>query len=75
VPIKWSALMVSDVMDMVEELVSQAADPLERAKIVVNEARKIPNLPQYLEQRLVRLVCDIERIDYIKSAIKSVRED
>ena len=74
-PIKWSALMVSEAMDMVEEFVDQASDPLEQAKIVANEARNILNLPQYLDQRLVRLVCDIERIDYIKSAIKAVRKD
>jgi hypothetical protein len=75
VPIKWSALLVSEAMDMVEEFVIQASDPLEQAKIVANEARKIPNLPQYLDQRLIRLVCDIERIDYIKSAINAVRDD
>ena len=74
-PIKWSALMVSDAMDMVEEFVSQAADPLEQAKIVANEARNIPNLPQYLDQRLIRLVTDIERINYIKSSINAVRKD
>ena len=67
--------MVSDAMDMVEEFVNQAADPLEQAKIVANEARNIPNLPQYLDQRLIRLVCDIERMDYIKSSIKAVRKD
>ena len=74
-PIRWSALMVSEAMDMVEEFVNQAADPLEQAKIVANEARKIPNLPQYLDQRLVRLICDIERIDYVKSSIGAVRKD
>ncbi|MDD5511903.1 MAG: hypothetical protein PHI12_14020 [Dehalococcoidales bacterium] len=74
-PIRWSALLVSEAMDMVEDLVNQAAEPLERARIVANEARNIPNLPQYLDQRLVRLVCDIERINYIKSAIKAVRSD
>ncbi|MDD5591351.1 MAG: hypothetical protein PHY18_05425 [Dehalococcoidales bacterium] len=74
-PIKWSALLVSEAMDMVEDLVNQAAEPLEQARIVANEARKMPNLPQYLDQRLVHLVCDIERIDYIKSAIKAVRSD
>ena len=74
-PIKWSALMVSEAMDMVEEFVNQAVDPLEQAKIVANEARNIPNLPQYLDQRIMRLVCDIERIDYIKSAIEAVRKD
>ena len=74
-PIKWSALMVSEAMDMVEEFVNQAADPLEQAKIVANEARNIPNLPQYLDQRLMRLVCDIERIDYVKASISAVRKD
>jgi hypothetical protein len=75
VPIRWNSLMVSEAMDMVEDLVNQAAEPLEQARIVANEARNIPNLPQYLDQRLVRLVCDIERIGYIKSAIKAVRDD
>ena len=74
-PIKWSALRVSEAMDMVEEFVGQATDPLEQAKIVATEARKIPNLPQYLDQRLNRLIISIERMDYIKSSIKAVRED
>ena len=74
-PIKWSALMVSEAMDMVEEFVDQASDPLEQAKTVANEARKIANLPQYLDQRLIRLVTDIERINYIKSSINAVRKD
>jgi hypothetical protein len=74
-PIKWSALRVSEAMDMVEEFVNQAADPLEQAKIVANEARNIDNLPQYLDQRLVRLIIDIERINCIKNSINAVRED
>jgi len=48
---------------------------LEQAKIVANEARNIANLPQYLDQRLVRLIIDIERIDYIKNSINAVRND
>ena len=74
-PIKWSALRVSEAMDMVEELISQADEPLEQAKIVANEARNIVNLPQYLDQRLVRLIIDIERIDSIKNSINAVRSD
>jgi len=74
-PIKWSALRVSEAMDMVEEFVNQAAGPLEQAKLVVNEARNIANIPQYLDQRLVRLIIDIERIDYIRTAITAVRRD
>ena len=74
-PIKWSALRVSEAMDMVEGFVNQAAEPLEQAKIVANEARNIANLPQYLDQRLLQLIINIERIDYIKSSIESVRNE
>jgi len=75
VPIKWSALRVSEAMDMAEGFVNQSAEPLEQAKIVANEARNIANLPQYLDQRLLQLIINIERIDYIKSSIESVRRD
>ncbi len=71
--LKWSALKVSAAMDMAEEFVSQAAEPLEQAKIVATEARKIANLPHYLDQHLSRLIGDIERIDYAKGTIRSVR--
>ena len=74
-PIKWSALRVSEAMDMVEEYIDQAAEPLGQAKIVANEARNIANLPQYLDQRLVHLIIDIERIDYIRNSVKSVRSE
>ena len=74
-PIKWSPLRVSEAMDMVEEFVNQAAEPLEQAKIVASEARNIANLPQYLDQRLVRLIIDIERIDYTRNSINAVRND
>ena len=74
-PIKWSPLRVSEAMDMVEEFINQAAEPLEQAKIVASEARNIANLPQYLDQHLVRLIIDIERIDYIRNSINAVRND
>jgi hypothetical protein len=75
VPVKWSALRVSEAMDMVEEFVNQAAEPLEQAKTVANEARNISGLPQYLDQRIVRLIIDIEQIDYIRNSITAVRND
>lgn len=74
-PIKWSALQVSEAMNMVEDFINQAAGPLEQAKIVANEARNTANLPQYLDQRLIRLIINIERIDYMKSSIEAVRRD
>lgn len=48
---------------------------MEQARIVVNEARNIANLPQYLDQRLVRLIIDIGRIDCIRNSINAVHND
>ena len=82
-PVKWSALMVNEAMDMVEEFVDQAVEPLERARIVASEARNIPNLPQYVDQYLVRIIGEIDRaiggsqwepVGRLKAGIQSVRE-
>jgi len=86
-PIKWNALMVSDAMDTVEEYVNQAIEPLEQAMTVAREARKFKNLPGYVDQHLVRLISEIERVTgsvlpwnqqphpgNVRSAISSVRE-
>ncbi|MFC1981429.1 hypothetical protein ACFLVN_04210 [Chloroflexota bacterium] len=42
---------------------------------MASEARNIANLPQYLDQRLTRLIIEIERIDYIRNSIKAVRNE
>jgi len=74
VPIKWSALKVSEAMDMAEEFVNEAAEPLEQAKIVAIEARRIANLPQYVDERLASLKWNIERnLERMKGDIASVR--
>jgi len=82
-PIKWSPLMVSEAMDMVEEFVGQAVEPLEQARIVATEARNIPNLPQYVDQYLVRIIGEIDRAiggsqwepdGRLKAGIQSARE-
>ena len=82
-PVKWSALMVNEAMDMVEEFVGQAIEPLEQARIVTTEARNIPNLPQYVNQHLVRIIGEIDRaiggsqwepVGRLKAGIQSVRE-
>jgi len=62
VPIKWSALKVSEAADKIEEFINQAAEPLEQARNVVQEARKIANLPQYIEQGLTGILGEIERV-------------
>lgn len=59
---------------MVEELIDQAAEPLEQARLVAIAARGIADIPQYVDERLVHLISSIGRIDHIRSSIKAVRE-
>lgn len=82
-PIKWSPLMVAEATDMIEQYVSQAALPLEQVRIVAREARKIPNIPQYIDQHFLRIIGEVDRIiggSYLepvgrfKTAIQGVRE-
>jgi len=82
-PIKWSALQVNDAMEMVEEYVNQAIEPLEQVRIVAREARNIPNIPQYVDQHLLRIIGEIDRaiggsqwepVGRLKAGIQSVRE-
>lgn len=69
---EWNALKLSEAMVMVEEFVNQADESLDQVKIVVTEARKIANIPAYLDEHLIRLGAQIERIDGLKNTIKSV---
>ncbi len=73
-PIKWSAVEVSEAMDDVERQINLAESFLTEAKVKAEVARKITDLPQYVEQRLIRLTCDIQRIDNVRSAIEAVRQ-
>jgi len=73
-PIKWSALKVSEAMDEVEQQVMLADQFVAEARVKVAQAQKIANLPQYLDDRLRRLIDQIERIDNVKGAITSVRQ-
>ena len=81
--VKWSALKVNEAMDMVEEFVNQVVEPLEQARIVAQEARNISNLPQYVDQNLLRIIGEIDRAiggsqwepdGRLKVGIQSVRE-
>lgn len=61
-PIKWNGLRVIEAMDMAEEYVSQAIEPLEQALLVAEEAAKIPNLPDYMKDRINRLIDELKRL-------------
>jgi len=73
-PIKWSAVRVSEAMDEVERQINLAESFLSEAKVRAEIARKIADLPQYIDQRIIRLICDIERIDNVRSSIEAVRQ-
>ena len=73
-PIKWSAVKASEAMDDVERQINLVESFLAEAKVKAEAARKIADLPQYVDQRLVRLTCDIERIDNVRSSIEAVRQ-
>ena len=60
-PIRWSALKVKEAADMIEECVNQAAEPLEQIRVVVQEARRIPNIPEYISQYLYRIEGEVDR--------------
>jgi len=74
-PIKWSATKVSEAMDEVENQVILADQFIAEAKVKAEAAKKIPNLPQYMEQRFNRLIDQLNRMDYIKGAIETARND
>jgi len=73
--IKWSAVKVSEAMDEVETQISLADQFFAEARKKANEARNIPDLPQYINHRLIGLIEEINRIDRIKDRIESVRRD
>jgi len=73
--IKWSAVKVSEAMDEVERQVCLAESFFTEAKTKAKQARTIPNLPQYIDHRLIGLISEIERLDHIKDRIQSVRKD
>ena len=74
-PIKWSAVKVSEAMDEVEQQVQLADQFITEAKTKAREAKKIANLPQYMEHRINRLIDQLNRMEYIKDAITTIRND
>ena len=83
-PIRWSALKVSEAADMMEEFINKAAEPLEQVRIVAREALKIANLPQYIDQDLIRIIGEIDRaiggsqlepVGRLRAGIAAIRKD
>ena len=73
-PIKWSALEVAEAMDEVEKLLGQAEPFLAEAQEKAGKATGIAYLPQYVDQRLRRLIYTIEARENIRRAIEGIRD-
>ena len=73
-PIKWSSVKVNEAMDEVERQIDLADSFLAEARASAEAARRIADLPQYIDQRLIRLIGDIERINNVRNAIDAVRK-
>ena len=74
-PIKWSALKVSEAMDEAELQLTCAQPFIDQVLATVQEARRIPNLAGYMGDRLARVEYDIkEKFNRIKASIEAVRK-
>ena len=74
-PIKWSAVKVSEAMDEVELQLMCAQPFIDRALAIIKEARQILNLAGYMDERLARVQWDIEeKFNRIKVGIEAVRK-
>ena len=86
--INWIALRGSATAAKIKNIITKAAEPLEKARNVAKEAKKLPNLPQYIEQGLNSILAEIERVTggevswsqehqdgSIKRAIDRLRDD
>lgn len=83
-PIKWNALKARDAADMVEGFFNEAVEPLECARNVAREALKLDNLPEYMSQHFIRIICEIDRaiggskyepVGRIRAGIQNVRDN
>ncbi|MBA7670168.1 hypothetical protein ES703_78312 [subsurface metagenome] len=74
-PIKWSAVKVSEAMDEVEAQVILADQFIAEARDKARTVKAIANLPEYIGQRVFRLIDQLNRMESIKDAIESVRQD
>ena len=74
-PIRWSTLKVAEAVDEIEALLNEAEPILAEAEQQARQSRGIPNLPEYMQERLGRLIFTIERRENIRLAIANVRKN
>ena len=73
-PIKWSAVKVSQNVDEVEELMNSIRPTLWQIREKTLELRRIPNLPGYIDQPAATMTFKVNNFnDYMKGYVERIR--
>jgi len=73
-PIKWSAVKVSQNADEVEELMSSIKPTLWRIREKAEELRRVPNLPGYIDQPAATMTFKVDNFNnYMKGYVERIR--
>ena len=73
-PIRWSAVRVSEEVDEIEELMNSVRLTLWRMREKAKELRGIPDLPGYIDQPTVTMTSKVDNFNsYMKGYIERIR--
>lgn len=74
-PLKWNADKVEQALDEVEKKVNEAVPVISQA-VVALQAAYVPNLPEYMKQRLWLVNDELHRLNgRVRDAIANARQD
>ena len=73
-PIKWSAVRVSQNVDEVEELMNSIKPTLWRIREKAEELRQVPSLPGYIDQPAATMTFKVDNFNtYMKGYVERIR--
>ena len=73
-PIKWSAVKVSETVDEIEELTKSIGATLWQIREKAEELRRIPSLPAYIDQPTASMTNKVDNFNnYLKGYIERIR--
>ena len=74
-PIRWSAVRVSEAVDEIEELTKSMGATLWQIRGKAQELRRIPNLPGYIAQPTAAMASRVDNFNtYLKGYIERIRD-
>jgi hypothetical protein len=74
-PIRWSAVRVSEAVDEIEELTKSMGATLWQIREKAQELRRIPNLPAYIDQPTATMTSKVDNFStYLKGYIERIRD-